>query len=318
MAGTFACPFYRKDPFQHMDCVKYTLTRLSDVKQHLQRRHLDHLIIRCPACNEAFNSFAERDKHVNSSTSCPNSPSLEFTQFGLEQSPHFKLKTRSPRGAAPSEMYFDLWDTLFGKETRPLSPYLGPVFLETIAALRGLWETEKSSIVPNIISEQPLLLVVEEQSLSTTLMNTFDLLQTRFEDCVRDRCASTTAQILTPTGLLNKPKASLDFGEPSLERFDCYVDPNLGLGIEPFSNQLSNPEYPMSLVPQVHYQDPAAAANNRADHVLKASTSSENDAMIQDKDHQASEEASIGTFLDDLGSPFHFDYSNLSNFDCPQ
>ncbi|CAG9956599.1 unnamed protein product [Clonostachys rosea f. rosea IK726] len=317
MTGTFACPFYRKDPFQHMDCVNYTLTRLSDVKQHLQRRHQDHLVIRCTVCNEAFNSFAEHDKHVNSSASCPNSPALECARFGPEQSPQPRLKTRSSRRVAPSEMYFDLWDTLFDKQTRPLNPYLGPVFLETIAALRDFWETEKSTIVPNIISEQPPLLAVDGQSLSTTLMNIFDRLQIRFEDRVRNRCSAGVARIRTPTAVMNKPKASLDVGEPYIDRFECYVDPTLSQGIEAFDNQLPNPGYPMSPVPQLHFQDSAAAANNQIHHILQTSKNSENDAGDEGENYQASGEASIGTFLPgDLNSEFPFDYSNLSYFDC--
>ncbi|CAH0024990.1 unnamed protein product [Clonostachys rhizophaga] len=314
MTETFACPFYRKDPFQHTDCVNYTLTRLSDVKQHLQRRHRDHLIIRCLICNEAFTSFAERDKHANSSSPCPNSPSLEFAQPGPAQSPHSKLKTRSPRGVAPSEMYFDLWDSLFSKETRPLNPYRGPVFVETIAALRDYWETEKSKIVPNIIREQSPLVIMDERSLSDALMNTFDRLQTRFEECVRNRCATTAALIPTPAGLLNKPKASIDVGEPYLERFQCYVDPALGQGIEAFGNQLPNPKHLASLVPRLHYQDPTGAANNRTYHVLETSTSSASDSFNEGEDHQASGETSIGALLlDDFENEFH---SNLSNFDC--
>ncbi|KAK7224550.1 hypothetical protein V2G26_012553 [Clonostachys chloroleuca] len=317
MTETFACPFYRKDPFQHMDCVNYTLTRLSDVKQHLQRRHRDHLTIRCHICNEGFTSFAERDRHVSSSTFCPNSPSLEFAQFGLEQSPLSKVRTRSPRGVTPSEMYFDLWDTLFGKEARPLNPYRGPVFLETITALRGFWETEKSSIIPNIIGEQPPLLVVDEQSLSTTLMNIFDRLQIRFEDCVRNRCSLAAAQAPTLTDLLNKPQASHDVRESYLGRSKCHVNPNLCLGVEAFGNQLPYPEHLASLVPQLHYQDQAAAASNRNRQFLETSTSSANDAVTKGEDYQAPGEASIGTLLPGgLDSEFPFDYNNFSYLDC--
>jgi hypothetical protein len=211
-------------------------------------------------------------------------------------------------------MYFDLWDTLFGKETRPLNPYRGPVFLETIAALRDFWETEKGSIVPNIISEQSPLAVVDEKSLSDTLMIIFGRLQIRFEDCVRNRCSTTATQTPTPTGLLNKLNASHVIGEPYLERFECYVHPNLDQGIEAFGNQLPYPEHLTSLAPQLHYQDLAAAANNRTHHDLETSTSSANDAVNEGEDHQVSGETSIGTFPGDLDSEFAFQYTNLSYF----
>ncbi|CAG9981209.1 unnamed protein product [Clonostachys byssicola] len=318
MTGTFACPFYRKDPFRHMDCVNYTLTRFSDVKQHLQRRHQDHFIIRCPLCNESFDSFAERDKHANSSASFPCSPSLEHAQSGLEQNPHSKLKARSSPRVAPSEMYFDLWDTLFDKETRPSNPYRGPVFLETIAALRDFWETEKWSIITNIINGCPQLLIMEEQLFSPTLMNIFDRLLTRFEDFVRDRCSVTRAvQIPALTGHLDEPKADLDVGEPYPKDFKCRVDPKFNQGIELFGNQLPNPEYPTSLAPQIHYQDLAASANNGTLRVLETSTSSADDALNEDQDYQASGEASIGAFLQgDPDSEFSFGDNNVSYFDC--
>jgi hypothetical protein len=34
-----ACPFFKRYPIRHSKCIRYTLTRTSDVAQHLRRRH---------------------------------------------------------------------------------------------------------------------------------------------------------------------------------------------------------------------------------------------------------------------------------------
>ncbi|VUC24024.1 unnamed protein product [Clonostachys rosea] len=315
MAGTFACPFYRKDPFQYVDCVNYRLTRLSDVKQHLQRRHLDDLSMRCPICTEVFTSSSEREKHVKSSTCCINSTSLEPLSPNFEQSSQPMLKTRSSRGMTPSEMYFDLWDGLFGKDTRPLNPYLGPVFLETTATLRGLWETERSSILRSIISGKTPLWILDEQTLSTMLVDTFDQLQDRFEDRVTSQCSARMTNIPTSTDLLNKQRAGLDIGGDPTEQFDCYESLNLGLGIDEFDNQFSIPGCSTSVATRLFSQDPAASASNRAHYVSKNLENGEDNSLNGNKEYQTAREAPIERFpTSDFGSDFVFDLQQPFQF----
>lgn len=62
-----ACYLYKRDPFQFADCRKrqFRPDRLSDITNHLKRRHLQP--IHCPICGEIFegdNIHTQRDAHI--------------------------------------------------------------------------------------------------------------------------------------------------------------------------------------------------------------------------------------------------------------
>ncbi|CAH0053886.1 unnamed protein product [Clonostachys solani] len=143
----FACPFLKKDPVRHMACLSRKLKRIGDVKQHIHRRHLND-IVQCLTCNLTFGSSIDRDEHVNLSR-CSSMASSATRQSISE-----KLRGRAPRGMSPTDMYSNLCDILFGKQERPLKPYLGPILLESNALLWNFWQSEKASLVQTAIKDQ--------------------------------------------------------------------------------------------------------------------------------------------------------------------
>ncbi|CAH0023628.1 unnamed protein product [Clonostachys rhizophaga] len=168
----FACPFFRKDPVQHMACLSRKLKRIGDVKQHIHRRHLND-IVQCYTCNLAFGSSIDRDEHVN----------LSRCSYTIQQSIAEKLRARAPRGMPPTGIYSDLCDILFGKQEIPLEPYLGPILLESNALLWNFWQSEKASLVQTAIKDQSTSTTPAD--VSPMVLAIIEQLRMRFEQHVK-------------------------------------------------------------------------------------------------------------------------------------
>ena len=68
----FACPFFIKSPDKFLECRKFKLSRIRDVKQHIWRRHQRPLY--CPRCYDEFPSELARDEHVRAPQQCEHRP----------------------------------------------------------------------------------------------------------------------------------------------------------------------------------------------------------------------------------------------------
>ncbi|KNB10826.1 hypothetical protein FOXG_10947 [Fusarium oxysporum f. sp. lycopersici 4287] len=67
----FACPYFRKNPERHLECINLKMVRISDVKQHLKRRH--RAPYPCPICSEGFLSLNLQGNHILQQTCSPGS-----------------------------------------------------------------------------------------------------------------------------------------------------------------------------------------------------------------------------------------------------
>lgn len=168
----FACPFFRKDPVQHMACLSRKLKRIGDVKQHIHRRHLND-IVQCSTCNLTFGSSIDRDEHVN----------LSRCSYTVQQCIAEKIRARAPRGMPPTDMYSALCDILFGKQETLLEPYLGPILLESNALLWKFWQSEKSSLVRAAVKDQSAFTTPED--VSGMVLAAVEQLRMRFEQHVK-------------------------------------------------------------------------------------------------------------------------------------
>ncbi|KAF4490937.1 hypothetical protein CGGC5_v000507 [Colletotrichum fructicola Nara gc5] len=56
-----ACPFYKSDRGKYQDCLKLQLKRIKDVKQHLNRKHMQPPY--CPSCGLEFDTQERQMKH---------------------------------------------------------------------------------------------------------------------------------------------------------------------------------------------------------------------------------------------------------------
>lgn len=188
---TFSCPFFRNDPIHYMDCITLKLTRIRDVKQHIQRRHAIAAFC-CPVCCQGFDSVLQRDCHIrlrncepqeHGTRSIPNNVSLEL------------LKGRVDRTLSPPEQWYSVWDILFQGTPRPPSPYLGSLVEELIRMMRGFWKEEGQRIIPDLLraSGRP----TDDGNLSDFLLGVFDEVQVQFGQRFRDANVSHRRLSLT-------------------------------------------------------------------------------------------------------------------------
>lgn len=175
----FACPFFKRWPRQHSECMNRKLSRMQDVKQHLGRRHRTSLMY-CPRCFAVFSAPKERDEHIREAT-CPQVPktstdSPDEMAARVEES----IQRRYIRGQDPAEQWYSMWRVLFDDEAPPGSPYLGTMFSETMGILKDLWRDEGRSILPELMPSKPGGAVAQED-LPNLVMAILNKVQSRLE-----------------------------------------------------------------------------------------------------------------------------------------
>ena len=123
----FGCPFYKREPIRHRDCLFRYLysTKTNYVKQHLRRHHLQPL--HCPVCGDQFESPVRRDSHIRTALCSPR----QFTSEGINLSQEEAIE-RIPRNDAPEERWFKIWDIIFPDAPRPQSPYVEDPWVEVV------------------------------------------------------------------------------------------------------------------------------------------------------------------------------------------
>lgn len=138
-----ACPYRKLDPHRHRDCLKYTLHRIKDVKQHINRRH-KKLNIYCPRCCAAFRSQIERDEHTrNSDCEIGTKSMLE----GVTKEQWEKLNKCSSRNVSLELQWFNMWDILFPGQERPRSAFSGSYIEEVVHLIRDCWNAKRSTLI---------------------------------------------------------------------------------------------------------------------------------------------------------------------------
>jgi hypothetical protein len=143
----YACPFFKRDPLRYIDCLTRKLTRIRDVKQHIERRHI-HPWFSCPICYEKFSSAQDHDDHIRSRGCVSRSPTAIDSLKGVSRETLKLLKSRVSRTLA-REQWYSIWDTIFSGVARPDSPYLDSTIEEIIGIIRNLWEREAVQILSN-------------------------------------------------------------------------------------------------------------------------------------------------------------------------
>lgn len=117
-----ACPYRKLDPHRHRDCLKYTLHRIKDVKQHIDRRH---------SCEIGQN------------------PCLE----GVTDEQRRKLNKTSSRNKSLELQWFNMWDILFPGKKRPRSAFSGNYIEEVVHLIRDCWDDKSSTLIGSAIRD---------------------------------------------------------------------------------------------------------------------------------------------------------------------
>ncbi|KAH7134109.1 hypothetical protein EDB81DRAFT_90948 [Dactylonectria macrodidyma] len=140
-----ACPFYKKDPERHDRCHGYILSRISYVKQHLFRHHLQPFY--CPVCMAEFGTNANlRDDHIRDQ-SCQKRPSTERPD-GMTPMQEQKLRsTRAKQKQTEEEQWYEIFELLFPGTERPSSPYLINSLSKDMNSFREFVENQGRTIV---------------------------------------------------------------------------------------------------------------------------------------------------------------------------
>jgi len=117
--SSFACPFAKKDPLKYRSCLDFTLKRIRDVKQHLNRVH--PLPIYCSRCMCILGSEDQRDEHIRASL-CDVQTGITYEGVTVAQKLQLTQKVSSK--LTFDDQWFTIFDILFpGQTTRPKSAY---------------------------------------------------------------------------------------------------------------------------------------------------------------------------------------------------
>lgn len=135
-----ACPYRKLDPHRHRDCLKYTLHRIKDVKQHIDRRHKKLNIY----------SQIERDEHMqNPDCEIGTKSMLE----GVTKEQWEKLNKCSSRNLSLELQWFNMWDILFPGHERPRSAFSGSYIEEVVHLIRDCWNAKRSTLIHNAVRD---------------------------------------------------------------------------------------------------------------------------------------------------------------------
>ncbi|KAL2671275.1 hypothetical protein Neosp_013855 [[Neocosmospora] mangrovei] len=146
--GPWVCPFFRKDPARHMDCITLTLNRIQDVKQHLTRRHTAELY--CSRCFQEFQLHQDWEEHTQR-WDCPKRPCPPHRVTPHAQD---RLKVRVDRTMTATNQWYEIWKILFEDEKPPRSPQQGSVIGEVISIIRDCWNEESGQILSELMRSE--------------------------------------------------------------------------------------------------------------------------------------------------------------------
>lgn len=181
---TFACPFYRRWPTRHIECMSRKLTRIQDVKQHIYRRHSKPQFY-CPTCAQVFASPDPRDDHIRQASCSPATASSKRSSDGISAQVQDSLKNRFSRRLNPVEQWYSIWELIFPGVEPPQNAHVGSKVTEMLGMLRDFWKNEGHRIIPGLVrpsSTQPLA-EADIQSLMTQML---DKVQDHFQDEPRE------------------------------------------------------------------------------------------------------------------------------------
>lgn len=116
------CPFYVKNRFPRHSCSKYRFKRVSDVRQHLFRIHIENP--HCPDCGMTFDndlSHEQRNRHIAART-C-QSRSFTVTGITQDQFDTITVIARQRNHRRDSERWLEMWRVIFPDAEDPDSRY---------------------------------------------------------------------------------------------------------------------------------------------------------------------------------------------------
>ncbi|KAK0374258.1 hypothetical protein CLIM01_08398 [Colletotrichum limetticola] len=164
---SLACPFWKSDPISYHECSRRKLTRVRDVKQHLNRCHTPKHY--CQRCLRLFTNDNALREHVSAEGGWTCSRSDSDTLNGISHEQSRRLHQRSTPSTSDECQWFAMWEIIFPGKHRPRSAYMDHEISEDLAAFQehldsragpALHEAlESRGFIPGLTTEEERQLV---------------------------------------------------------------------------------------------------------------------------------------------------------------
>lgn len=184
----FACPFQKYDPHKYHRCLKYTLNRIKDVKQHIYRQHTQPQYY-CARCYKVFTTKDDRDGHSRRAD-CQKRHPPQFD--GISEEQRNELKKSSPRKKPLQEQWYEVWEVIFPGCPRPQSVSIGNYVEEMVPLLRDLWNEKQAEIISGVLDTRSGRSDVDSRLLADIMSSVFDRFQ---EETARPSPGNSTERI---------------------------------------------------------------------------------------------------------------------------
>ncbi|KAH7166342.1 hypothetical protein EDB81DRAFT_943252 [Dactylonectria macrodidyma] len=190
---TFACPLYRGDQVEHMDCLTKRLMRIGDVKQHIRRKH-----VQSPH-HQNFLSTSNLENHIRTQCAEPASKLKMDSRPGISPGVINHLQDRTRR-MSPHKQWYAIWDVVCQGKPRPLTPYLKSVPVEAVEMVHVFWKQEGHQIVQAFLDGHPTRLngIKDEYGIVPFLMDLLCDVQSHLEQRPREVHRSCNRQTHMP------------------------------------------------------------------------------------------------------------------------
>jgi len=150
-----ACPFLRRNPLAHKNCLNIKIKRIRDLKQHLRRAHYPPKFY-CPVCLKEYALQDPWEQHIQSRQCQPPAQKPERNNNVVSKEAQYMLSQRANRKQSEREQYYTIWDGLFGEDTpRPLNPHLGDMVEEALNLVSDFWRNKASEMIPPLLEARP-------------------------------------------------------------------------------------------------------------------------------------------------------------------
>jgi hypothetical protein len=175
---SLACPYWKKDMSKHSNCCKFQLSRVRDVKLHLQRKHTPKEY--CQRCQKTFADDHSLQAHITIGK-CSRRDPTELN--GISHGQSFQLRKKSQKNASAEEQWFAIWDILFPGHQKPSTVYVDTDLGEIMRQFREHCEIQGPTMIAELVESDPEWLgfnTIEEQrrilrrSIAQGIANLFD------------------------------------------------------------------------------------------------------------------------------------------------
>lgn len=120
---SFACPYLKRDPGKFKECCRLKLSRISDVKSHLHRKHTPPHY--CLLCQAIFPDGTSLRGHMEERNCISQDPAM---LVGVSHQQYQQLHKKSDSSASEENKWYKIWDILFPQHAKPTSVYVDTNF----------------------------------------------------------------------------------------------------------------------------------------------------------------------------------------------